>query len=144
MTRRNLIAIAGLSLLLFALDQLYRVLHPEVNPIRAGLVGFTALLALAPLASLPRSRIQPWAGALAIFASAFLSVLLIEAGVLVSRSPASGLAHFLILAVAYPLLGGRLESRPTRSEPQASGVHRAGPPLRAGRGGRVEARKGVI
>jgi hypothetical protein len=109
MAQKNLISIAGLSLLLFALDQLYRVLHPEVNLVRASLVGATALLALAPLARFPRSPIQPWAGGLAIFASALLSVLLIETGVLVSRSPVSGLVHFLILAVAYPLLARRFE-----------------------------------
>jgi hypothetical protein len=122
--RRGLLAIAGLSLLLFALDQLYRVLHPEVNLVRASLVGLTALLALALLAKLPRfprlcggppslacgslrgrfAALRPWVGALAIFASAFLSVLLIQAGLLVSRSPGSGLVHLLILAGAYPLL----------------------------------------
>jgi hypothetical protein len=97
--RRSLLAIAGLSLLLFALDQLYRVLHPEVNLVRASLVGLTGLLS-----KLPRFPLRPWVGALAIFASAFLSVLLIQAGLLVSRSPVSGLVHLLILAGAYPLL----------------------------------------
>ena len=95
---RTLLSIAVLSLLLFAIDQLYRVLHPEVNLVRASLVGLTALIALAALARLPRFPIRPWLGALAIFASAFLSVLLIEAGLLVSRSPSSGMVHVLILA----------------------------------------------
>ncbi len=103
--RRSLLSIAGLSLLLFALDQLYRVLHPEVNLVRASLVGLTALLALSLLSKLPRFPLRPWVGALAIFASALLSVLLIQAGLLVSRSPGSGLVHLLILAGAYPLLG---------------------------------------
>ena len=94
--KRNLLSIASLSLLLFALDQLYRVLHPEVNLVRASLVGLTALIALAPLARWPRFPIRPWVGALAIFASACLSVLLIEAGRLVSRSALSGLVHLLI------------------------------------------------
>ena len=102
--RRGLRTIAGLSLLLFALDQLYRVLHPEVNLARASLVGLTAFAVLAPLARLPRSGIRPWVGALAIFASAFLSVLLIESGVLVSRSPSSGLVHVAILAAVFSLL----------------------------------------
>jgi hypothetical protein len=115
--RRTLIAIAGLSLLLFALDQLYRVLHPEVNLVRASLVGATAIFALAPLARIPRFPIQPWAGGLAILASAFLSVLLIEADVLVSRSPVSGLVHFLILAVAYPLLVRCFATAVPRIEP---------------------------
>ena len=52
-----------------------------------------------------RSRpIEPWVGALAIFVSAFASVLLIEAGVLVSRSALSGAVHVLILAVAVPVI----------------------------------------
>ena len=102
--KRILLSIAGLSLLLFALDQLYRVLHPEVNLVRACLVGATALAALAPLARLPRFPIPPVTGALAIFASAFLSVLLIQSGWLVSRSTLSGLVHLLILAAAFPLI----------------------------------------
>ena len=102
--RRSLRSIAGLSLLLFALDLLYRVLHPEVNLVRASLVGGTALAVLAPLARVRRLSIRPWIGALAIFASAFLSVLLIEAGLLASRSPASGLVHLLILGAAFPIL----------------------------------------
>jgi hypothetical protein len=101
---RSPLPVAGLSLLLFALDRLYRLLHPEVDLVRASLVGLTALLALAPLARLPRFPIRPWVGALAIFASAFLSVLMIEAGLLVSRSPLSGVVHVLILAGAFPLL----------------------------------------
>jgi hypothetical protein len=97
-------AIAALALLLFALDQLYRVLHPEVNLVRASLVGATALAVLVPLARLPRFPIPPVIGALAIFASAFLSVLLIQSGWLLSRSPLSGLVHLAILAAAFPLL----------------------------------------
>ena len=114
--RRTLISIAGLSLLLFALDQLYRVFHPEVNLVRASLVGLTALVALAPLARMPRSGVRPSVGALAIFASAFLSVLLIEAGLLVSRSASSGLVHVLILAAAFRLLDRiRLRGSTSRS-----------------------------
>ncbi len=47
--RRSLLSIAGLALLLFAIDQLFRVLYPEVNLVRASLVGLTALIVLAPL-----------------------------------------------------------------------------------------------
>jgi hypothetical protein len=120
--RRELLSIAGLSLLLFALDQLYRVLHPEVNLVRASLVGATALIALSALARLPRFPIGPCVGALAIFASAFLSVLLIQAGLLASRSPASGLVHLAILAAAHPLLD-RLRSS---GSPWTSTASRAG------------------
>ena len=110
--KRILLSIAGLSLLLFALDQLYRVLHPEVNLVRASLVGATALAALAPLARFPRFPIPPVTGALAIFASAFLSVLLIQSGLLVSRSTLSGFAHLLILAAGFLLLDRISSLRP--------------------------------
>ena len=102
--KRNGLAIGGLALLLLALDRLFRWLHPEVDLVRASLVGLTALAALAPLWLLRRPPIRPWIGALAIFASACVSVLLIEAGVLVSRSTLSGAVHLLILAAAFPVL----------------------------------------
>jgi hypothetical protein len=96
-----LLSIAALSALLGLLDRLYRVLHPEVNLERACLVGATALAVLAPLWLLRRAPLPPLAGALAIFASAFGSVLLIEAGLLVSQSPTSAAAHVAILAAAF-------------------------------------------
>jgi len=102
--KRNLLGTAGLALLLFALDRLYRVLHPEVDLVRASLVGMTALAALAPLAFVRRRPVEPWVGALAIFVSAWSSVLLIEAGLLVSRSALSGAVHVLILAAAFPVI----------------------------------------
>ena len=79
-----------LALLLTAIDQLYRVLHPEVNLARASAGRPHARSwrsARSRACGQRRSRCVR--GALAIFASACLSVLLIEAGVLVSRSPLS-------------------------------------------------------
>ncbi len=99
--KRTLLSIAGLTLLLFLLDRLYRILHPDVNLVRACLVGATALAALAPLRLLRRPPLDPLLGALAIFASAFGSVLLIEAGVLASRSPTSAIVHVGILAAVF-------------------------------------------
>jgi hypothetical protein len=102
--KRTLLEIAALSLLLTAIDQLYRWLHPEVNLVRATLVGLTAFAALGAFAQFGERRIPARRGALAIFASAFLSVLAIEAGALVSRSPASAAVHLGILAVTYAAL----------------------------------------
>jgi hypothetical protein len=99
--RRRGIEIAALTLLLVLLDQLYRLLHPEVNLVRASLVGATALAALVPLARLGGGRIDPLRGALTIFASAFGSVLLIQAGVLTSRSSGSAIMHVALLAAAF-------------------------------------------
>jgi hypothetical protein len=111
--KRTLLAIAALSLLLAALDQLYRVLHPEVNFVRAALVGLTALAVLAGLSRLRGAAVPVVAGALAISASAFGSVALIEAGALVSRSPASAAVHVGLLAVAFAASRAVSGARPT-------------------------------
>jgi len=102
--KRTLAEIAALALLLTAIDQLYRWLHPEVNLVRATLVGGTAWVALTALARLRLGRIPVVRGALAIFASAFTSVLAIEAGWLVSRSALSAAVHVTLLALAYVAL----------------------------------------
>ncbi len=93
--------IVGLVVLIFLLDLLYRPIYPEVDLIRATLVGITAYVVLFVLGKLRAGLVNPVVGALAIFASAFLSVLLIQAGVLVSKSTISAIVHVVILAVAY-------------------------------------------
>jgi len=111
--------VAGLALLLFAVDQLYRILHPEVDPLRACLVGATAWVALRALewsGLARRPALRPWLapagpGGLTVFASAIGSVLLIEAGWLVSRSAPSVAVHLAILALAWVSLE-RLRPRP--------------------------------
>jgi hypothetical protein len=118
--KRAWLGIGVLVALLTAIDQLYRWLHPHVDLERATLVGLTALAALVALARLPlpaAARVRPLPGALAILASAVLSVLLIEHGVLVSRSPTSGLVHALLVAGAYPLLSSPRCSRPAPGSP---------------------------
>lgn len=120
--KRATLEIAGLSLLLAALDQLYRWLHPEVNLVRATLVGLTAWFALAALARIGVSLIPVARGALAIFTSAFVSVLAIEAGWLVSRSAVSAAVHVALLAAAWLALegapGGRLAPREACATPR--------------------------
>jgi hypothetical protein len=118
--RRDTLAVGALAALLFAIDRLYRVLHPVVDLERATWVGLTALAALAPLALVRRRPLEPWLGALSIWASAVGSVLLIEAGVLVSRSLLSGAVHLAILAAIYGPLerarrAGRLPFRRARA-----------------------------
>jgi hypothetical protein len=105
--KRTLFTVAGLTLLLTAIDRLYRVLYPEVDFLRASLVGATAWLALILLPRFGQALVPARIGALAIFASAAGSVALIQAGVLVSRSPTSALVHGAILAVAYLVLERR-------------------------------------
>jgi hypothetical protein len=101
--KRTLLSVAGLTLLLAAIDRLYRVVYPDVDFVRACLVGLTAWLALALLVRSRRVSVPARTGALAIFASAASSVALIQAGVLVSRSLASALVHVAILGAAYTL-----------------------------------------
>lgn len=102
--KRSLLSIVSLTLLLFLLDRLFRILHPEVNLVRASLVGLTGFSFLAPLWLMRRPPFAPFVGALSIIASAFLSVLLIQAGLLVSRSNISGFIHLLILVGAFLVL----------------------------------------
>jgi hypothetical protein len=107
--------IVGLILLLAAMDQLYRWLHPEVNLVRASLVGATAWVSLWLLAHAGLRFVPAWRGALVVFASAFASVLLIQSDWLVSRSPASVLVHAALVAVGV-LVAGAL---PRASAPTA-------------------------
>ena len=102
--RRPLPAIAAIVVLLFLLDQLYRLLHPEVNLTRAALVGASGGLALVALRRAGLRWLDPASGALAIWLSATLSVLAIEAGWLVSRSPLSAVVHVAILTAAFMIL----------------------------------------
>jgi hypothetical protein len=104
--RRDALAVSLLVLLLTLIDQLYRLLHPVVDLERASLVGATAWAALLGLRRAGLRRVPPTRGALAIAASAFGSVLLIEAGWLESRSALSAAVHVLLLALAYRALRG--------------------------------------
>jgi hypothetical protein len=124
--RRNILASLGLSVLLLLLDQLYRVLHPEVNLVRASLVGATGFAVLALLRR-AGARVDPALGGLSIFASAFLSVLAIQAGWLVSRSLTSGAVHVAILALAW-WLGETVQRRLAQSRCQRSRTTSFGSP----------------
>jgi hypothetical protein len=102
--RRKALSIAALTLLILLLDRAFRYIHPEVNLVRASLVGLSGYLGLLALHAARPGLLRPAAGGLSVFASAFLSVLLIEGGVLISRSPLSGLVHVIILAAAFLVL----------------------------------------
>jgi len=102
--RQNLLAVAFLVVLLILLDQLYRIFHPEVNFVRATLVGATGYVALYLLRLAGLRLVTPERGALSIAASAFGSVALIEMGWLTSRSGVSAVVHVVILAIAYLVL----------------------------------------
>lgn len=109
--RRRLFEIVELVGLLAALDQLYRWLHPEVDFVRATLVGASAWLSLRVLERLHVRVVSPVRGALVVFSSAFLSVALIQTGALVSRSPASVAVHVALVVLACLASEGMLRAR---------------------------------
>lgn len=113
-----------LCLLLLAMDQLYRVLHPHVDLVRATLVGLTAFATLRALDLLGLRWVGAVRGGVAVFASAFGSVLAIEAGWLVSRSPASVVVHGVLLVVAFMALDvpGYLRREASTARTSSSGT----------------------
>ena len=98
---RTLTNVAALTILLFALDRIFVPIYPTVDLIRASMVGASALIVLAIVNQLRPSILDPLVGAIAIFLSAFISVLLIQAGILVSKSLVSGVVHIMILIAAF-------------------------------------------
>jgi len=117
--RRDLLAIGFLVVLLILLDQLYRIFHPEVNFVRATLVGATGYVALHMLRLAGLRLVTPERGALSIAASAFGSVALIEMGWLTSRSGVSAVVHVVILAIAYLALAHLRSRHPPACGPVA-------------------------
>ncbi|MBI4152752.1 hypothetical protein HY495_03515 [Candidatus Woesearchaeota archaeon] len=99
---------AKILLILFALhllvDTLYQYVYPSVNPLRATLIGLTALAILTVPFFRKISGISPLYLFLPIFSSALFGALLVQAGVLVSKSLFSALIHALLLIVTYGLI----------------------------------------
>ena len=100
---RSLRSLGILVALIFLLDRVYRFLHPVVNLERAALVGASAFVVLLALSRFRSWLPGPFLGAFAVFCSAFLSVLLIQNGRLVSQSAFSGFVHVVILAAVFGL-----------------------------------------
>ena len=96
---RQVITIFNLTILLFLIDLLLRPVYPTVDLLRASMVGVIAYAALYLLAQFRPGLMDPLIGAIAIFASAFLSVLLIQGGLLISQTMISAVVHVAILAV---------------------------------------------
>lgn len=93
----------GLLLLLHSLvDRLYVFVYPSVNPLRALFIGVTVTI----IVWLFRTKIKMpfWIGGIAIFTSALLGALLVQADILISKSALSAIAHALILIITYLLL----------------------------------------
>ncbi|MDP3734780.1 MAG: hypothetical protein Q8R37_06120 [Nanoarchaeota archaeon] len=92
----------GLLLLLHALvDKVYVFVYPSVNPFRALFIGATATTVLWLFRK--KIKIVFWKGGLAVFSSALFGALLVQAGLVVSKSALSAIAHALILIITYLL-----------------------------------------
>ena len=102
---KHIKAIVVLIILQFLLDMLYVYIYPNVNPIRATFIGFSALIILF-LLSLTKIyskliELRPYIAFLPIYSSAFFGALLVQANFVRSKSAASGIAHVVILIVTY-------------------------------------------
>lgn len=90
-----------LILIQFLLDMLYVYIYLTVNPIRATLIGASALVILF----IPFLRnligMKPYIAFLPIYSSALFGALLVQADFVASKSVASGIAHVVILIVTY-------------------------------------------
>ena len=101
---KHLKVIMILVFLQLAIDFLYVYLYPNVNPIRATLIGLTALLLLSILPFKRFFNIHPLIGSFSIYSSALFGALLVGAGALKSKSFLSAVAHIAILILTYALI----------------------------------------
>ncbi|PIN73951.1 hypothetical protein COV20_02455 [Candidatus Woesearchaeota archaeon CG10_big_fil_rev_8_21_14_0_10_45_16] len=97
--------IVMLLILQLVIDYIFVFIYPEVNPIRATLIGATALVILFLLPwSKDWSRLPAWLAFLPIYSSALFGALLVQADYLVSKSVVSAVVHALILIVTYVII----------------------------------------
>ena len=83
------------------INRLYNYAYPDVNPIKATLIGLTALLAMIVPFVRNFIGVSKLEGFLPIYASALFGALLAQAGVIISKTTESALVHIGILAAAY-------------------------------------------
>ena len=98
------LVVVGLIFLQYLIDTLFVYIYASVNPIRATLIGLSALLVLGVVHYMKKGLVNPLLGALSIYSSALFGALLVQVGYLVSKSPLSGLVHALILVVTFVVL----------------------------------------
>lgn len=102
--KKYVMAVLSLILLQFLIDSIYVYVYPQVNPIRATLIGLTALAALF-IPFLKRIvGMRPALGFLPIYSSALFGALLVQNSYLVSKSLLSGAVHVAILSATYVII----------------------------------------
>ncbi|MBI2148532.1 hypothetical protein HYU23_02535 [Candidatus Woesearchaeota archaeon] len=102
--KKIIITLIGLILLQLIIDLFFVFIYPNVNPIRATMIGITSLVFLSLLYLINKKLVNPVIGALSIFYSAFFGALLVQSGYLISKSSLSGLVHALILIITYLIM----------------------------------------
>ena len=96
--------VAILIVLQFLLDILYVYIYPAVNPIRATMIGASALIILFIPFVTKLVDMKPYIAFLPIYSSALFGALLVQADFVKSKSAASGIAHVVILIVTYLII----------------------------------------
>ncbi|MBI2652820.1 hypothetical protein HYX00_05115 [Candidatus Woesearchaeota archaeon] len=105
---KHLKVIVVLILIQFLLDMLYVYIYPTVNPIRATIIGCSALIILYLISLIPYTKnlidLKPYISFIPIYSSALFGALLVQADFVKSKSAASGIAHVVILIVTYVVI----------------------------------------
>ena len=101
---RHIKVVVILVLIQFLLDMLYVYIYPTVNPIRATLIGFSALVLLFIPFIKNLVGMPSFIGFIPIYSSAFFGAFLVQADVVASKSVASGISHIVILIVTYVVI----------------------------------------
>ncbi len=100
----HLKVLGSLIVLQYVIDTLYIFLYPTVNPVRATLIGATAFLILWIPSLQKFVGLKPWISFVPIYSSAFFGALLVQQGIVVSKSALSATAHIIILILTYLLI----------------------------------------
>jgi len=83
------------------INRIYSYIYPNVNPIKATLIGLTALLAMLVPFIRNFIGVTKLEGFLPIYTSALFGALLVQAGFMVSKTTESTLVHIGILIATY-------------------------------------------
>tara|TARA_Y100000034_G_C6692699_1_gene305076 strand:+ start:251 stop:595 length:345 start_codon:yes stop_codon:yes gene_type:complete len=93
-----------LLLLQLLIDKVYVYLYPTVNPIRATLIGATAFILLWIPWLRKMFDLHPGLAFLPIYVNAFLGALVVQSGLVISKSIESSLVHIGILIITYTII----------------------------------------
>jgi hypothetical protein len=102
--KKHNVIILTLVGLQFLIDKLYVYLYSEVNPIRATLIGATAFIVLWIPWLRKTVDLHPGMAFIPIYSNALLGALVVQSGVVASKSIQSVLVHITILIITYVII----------------------------------------